>query len=98
MEDDHSIYERIQWPSKLRRNYGIEPEDYYQMLEDQGGGCAICKVTMPGGRKGKFAVDHNHDTGEVRGLLCGRCNRALGMFDDKVDVLKVAIRYLEGVL
>lgn len=46
--------------------------------------------------KSKLVVDHCHDTGIVRGLLCHNCNRALGLFKDKIEVLKNAIKYLEG--
>jgi hypothetical protein len=60
----------------------------------QGGCCAIC------GRKavGKFNIDHDHNTGEVRGLLCGPCNRGIGLLGDSVDVLKRAAEYLETKL
>jgi hypothetical protein len=63
------------------------------MLEDQGGVCAICsKPDEVEGRR--MAIDHNHDTGAVRGLLCGNCNRGLGNFQDDIDMLKKATDYL----
>ena len=80
------------WERSLQRKYGITPEDYNYMLEQQQGGCAICFQGNPSGRR--LAVDHNHDTGEVRGLLCGRCNVGLGNFGDNVDNLEAAIDYL----
>ena len=80
------------WERQLLAKYGITAEDYSYMLEQQQGGCAICFQSNPSGRR--LAVDHNHDTGEVRGLLCGRCNVGLGNFGDNVDNLEAAIDYL----
>lgn len=78
----------------LRRYYGISAEYVAEMLEKQGGACAICRTDKPGGRWGKFAVDHCHASGVVRGLLCSRCNVALGQFDDDTRKLEAAIGYL----
>jgi len=58
----------------LKTKYGISLEDFNEIFEKQGGKCAICGTKDPGGRHGTFHVDHNHDTGVVRGLLCYRCN------------------------
>jgi hypothetical protein len=77
----------------LNRRYGITLEDYDNLLLSQGGGCAICGSDDSGGR-GRFSIDHNHETGEVRGLLCGPCNRGLGYFKDSPDVLESAKEYL----
>ena len=65
-------------PSKSRNNdlkrlYGITLNDYNQMLTEQNDCCAICGTDNPGGKHGKFMVDHCHATGKVRGLLCKRC-------------------------
>ena len=81
----------------LKRNYGIDPEQYYAMGYDQGGRCAICKETCTSGKR--LSVDHDHDKekgdpGYVRGLLCGKCNRALGLFHDDPSLLAAAIDYL----
>lgn len=73
--------------------YGLAPGDYDQMLEAQGGGCAICSRTCPTGRS--LAVDHCHTTGAVRGLLCADCNRSLGMMGDSPERLRSAAAYLE---
>lgn len=76
----------------LRRCYGIDIEQYNQMLEKQNHTCAIC------GGVEKFnnslAVDHDHKTGKVRGLLCTSCNQGIGKLQDSVDVLQSAINYL----
>lgn len=74
--------------------FGITVEDYERMLAEQDGRCAICRSSEPGGRCTTFPVDHNHDTGEVRSLLCGPCNTGLGQFKDDVERLKAAMQYL----
>ena len=63
------------------------------MLDEQGGGCAICQKT-PEENGRRLAVDHNHTTGDVRGLLCTQCNVGLGNLGDSVERLRSAIRYL----
>lgn len=80
------------WRRSLKRKYGITVEDYNDLLEHQRGGCAICFQDNASGWR--LAVDHNHDTGEVRGLLCRSCNTGLGHFGDNVDNLESAIDYL----
>jgi len=62
------------------------------MYADQFGRCAICGGVNDIDRR--LSVDHNHDTGEVRGLLCNRCNRAIGLLGDSIDILESAISYL----
>lgn len=62
--------------SYLRRTYGLGLEDYNRILEDQGGGCAVCGKT-PEEEGRNLAVDHDHDTGAVRGILCTACNHRL---------------------
>lgn len=82
----------------FKRTYGISLEDYDVMLLEQGGVCAICgKEETHRGRSGNItplAVDHNHVTGEVRGLLCHACNTTLGNVNDSVEILENAIAYL----
>ena len=79
----------------LRRLYGITTVDYENMLEAQGGRCAICGTDQPGGRQNNyFAVDHCHKTDTVRGLLCMSCNIMLGQSDDNINTLNNAITYL----
>jgi hypothetical protein len=76
----------------LKRKYGITLEDYVGMLVAQGGGCAICGEPEPDGRS--LHVDHDHDTGAVRGLLCFTCNAGIGMFDHDLRLLDAAADYL----
>lgn len=78
----------------LARLYGITLEKYDAMLAEQGGGCAICGATKPGGRGKYFHVDHDHGTDEVRGLLCHACNTGIGALADDVDRLMAAAAYL----
>lgn len=75
----------------FRRKYGITHAEYDAMLELQGGGCRIC-----GGTNGKrmLAIDHCHNGGGVRGLLCTGCNTGLGGFKDSTQLLQAAIAYL----
>ncbi len=83
----------------LRRRYGITEEQYREMCERQGHVCAIC------GEKNKHSctkkvdydlyVDHCHETGQVRGLLCNHCNRGMGLFKDSIANLENAITYLK---
>lgn len=80
---------------KLKHLYGITLADYDNMLASQGGVCAICHSDSPGAG-GRFQVDHNHATGAVRGVLCNKCNTGIAIFDDNVDVLKSAIKYIRG--
>ena len=82
---------------KLRETFGITFEDYKQILLKQDGVCAICGHPETSTYKGKLrylSVDHDHKTGQVRGLLCNDCNVGLGWFKDDIRVLKDAIRYL----
>ena len=77
---------------KLKRNYGITIEQYDALLVKQNGLCAICQNVS--GRK-KLSVDHDHQTGKVRGLLCNPCNLSLGGFKDRSKLLAQAIIYLD---
>jgi hypothetical protein len=81
--------------SNLKKLYGITHADYERMLVEQGGCCAICGTPAPVGIKKYFSVDHDHETGRVRQLLCDLCNNGLGRFKDDIDLLKKAVAYLE---
>ena len=80
------------------RVYGISLEDKKRYIEMQGGVCPICGNDGSNSKNNELYVDHDHKTGDVRGLLCGRCNFALGQFDDDIERMKRAILYLEGNL
>lgn len=81
----------------LMYRYGLTLERYIEMLDLQGGHCAICGATEPGGNSSVWHVDHCHSSGRVRGLLCGACNRGLGQFRDDPDRLRSAVDYLESM-
>ena len=84
----------------LKRRIGITVEEYDQAFEDQNGRCAICGLTEVGHTKQAILnADHDHVTRQFRGLLCHRCNMALGLFKDNIDVLARAISYLkQGII
>lgn len=79
----------------FRQKYGITLADYDEMFEAQGGMCAICFGPPKSGRR--MAVDHDHDTGAIRGLLCNTCNLAIGhLKDDPMIVASAAIYLMEA--
>lgn len=79
----------------LKALYGLSVESYREMLEQQNSSCKICK-THENNLKRKLFVDHCHETGKVRGLLCQYCNTMLGNTKDNVLVLQSAINYLSN--
>lgn len=79
--------------SELKRLYGISIDDYLNIMQNQNSVCKICRQECK--TKYSLSVDHNHETGKVRGLLCNRCNRAIGMFEDNPDLLRKAANYIE---
>lgn len=79
------------------KQYGLTVDGYKSRLADQGNCCAICKSESTGSaRTQRLCVDHDHQTGKVRGLLCASCNRALGLFKDSATVLETATRYIRN--
>jgi hypothetical protein len=78
----------------LKRAFNISLHDYNELLTKQNHKCYICNSDKPNG-KGSFHVDHCHDTGKVRGLLCHYCNVGLGNFKDSAELLQKAIQYLK---
>ena len=87
-------YSQQQRDTRIQTVYGITTEDYDALLDKQNGVCAICSTDKPGRKDHHFCIDHNHKTGEVRGLLCVSCNRALGLFQDDTTILHRASQYL----
>ena len=81
----------------LRRRYGITLAKYEQMLCDQNGVCAACGRAPSGtGKLSVLHVDHDHVTGELRGLLCHPCNTALGLLQDSPEVVQGLLEYING--
>src|SRR5258708_8395225 len=83
---------------RLRTAYGISLSDYDRMLEAQDGGCAVCGDPGELSARGVLHVDHCHQTGRIRGLLCSNCNRAMGQFPDDPVLLRRAASYIEEAL
>jgi len=79
---------------RLKKRYGITIDQYNDTLEKQNHCCYICKKHKSEFDK-PFGVDHCHTTGKVRGLLCGKCNRAIGLLEDNKDIINSAKEYLE---
>lgn len=84
---------------QLQKVYGISEETYISLFKEQNGVCAICKqpethVHRKTNQVCNLSVDHNHVTGKVRGLLCKKCNMALGLFRDNTVLLENAKKYL----
>lgn len=72
-------------------------DDYNKMLDQQKGCCVVCgqhESTF----KQRLCVDHDHNTGKVRGLLCKQCNSGIGLLQDDLEILKVAVKYLESCM
>ena len=78
--------------SYLKRTYGLTMEAYNSMLEGQDGVCAICQCEPEYGKN--LHVDHDHNTGKIRGLLCIKCNRALGLLYDDLETVASLLEYL----
>lgn len=94
VEQNPEKYKPPKRNSWLMRKYGLSNEDYEKMLYLHASSCGICGSKDPKGKRKYFCIDHNHETGKIRGLLCQHCNTALGCFQDKQDVLQKAINYL----
>jgi hypothetical protein len=102
MREHRLVDPRNAWDIRLRATYNIDADCFDSMLYAQSGGCRICGTTDPGGR-GEFHVDHDRsccpDKGScgicVRGLLCTRCNVGIAMFNDSIDLMREAIRYVQ---
>ena len=99
-EDNPELYADKTRERHLICTYGITSEEYEKMRKSQKGRCAICgqKETIKKRSTGtmhSLSVDHDHKHNVVRGLLCGNCNRALGLFFDNEEILQKAIQYLK---
>jgi hypothetical protein len=99
------LAQRKEWRAKfpdydvndaLKRNHGITLAQYRELVKFQDGCCAICGTQNFGGVGRKLHVDHDHETGELRGLLCQHCNLGIANFKDDIKLLKNAIEYLKA--
>lgn len=82
---------------ELLKSYGISIDQFEAMFRLANGKCEICNIELKpkGWSKDSVAIDHNHKTGKVRGILCNSCNRGIGHFFDDVDILNNSVKYLE---
>jgi hypothetical protein len=78
--------------NQKKHKYGLNESEYLKLFTVQNNKCGICNKSF---KKIRACVDHNHDTKKVRGLLCDKCNRGLGFFDDNIENMKNAIEYLK---
>lgn len=85
---------RIRRDTNLRRKYGLSLDEYEKMLENQNSCCIICKKTLNDNGK-NLAVDHDHKTGKIRGLLCNNCNVAVGFLQDNPEMGNKIADYLK---
>ena len=83
--------------ARLKRRYGITPDDYDLLLTNQNGHCALCERTPDQERYGYLHVDHCHDSNKIRGLLCEQHNLALGKMGDTEEALRRALNYIKGI-
>lgn len=101
MEEKRLKEPHYEHDQSLHKQYKIRVKDYNEILERQDGVCAICKgdeksIAHTSNKIRRLTVDHCHTTGKIRGILCSRCNRGLGFFQDNLTHLKSAIKYLEA--
>jgi Recombination endonuclease VII len=83
-------------PRKRLNRYGLTHEQFEAILAGQRDRCAVCGTDTPKGSHGfGWCVDHDHVTGQVRGILCGYCNQGIGVLKDDPDVLTAAAKYLQ---
>jgi len=80
----------LTWGYRIKAKYGISVAEYNKLFQKQNGVCAICGRT----NKRRLVVDHNHITGEVRGLLCDNCNKGIGLMGDSIPLFEKAIKYI----
>jgi hypothetical protein len=92
------VKERVAYNSRIRRlrEFGLTPDDYRQMLANQDGRCAICRLPAEENRHGVLCIDHCAVTNQVRGLLCDSCNLGIGYFLDSPTYLRRAALYVEN--
>jgi len=87
-------YQEYEFARNLKRNYGITINQYNKMLKDQSERCACCGKHQSEFKR-RLHVDHDHASGQVRALLCTKCNPGIGYFQHSVEKLEMAIRYLK---
>lgn len=84
---------------RLKREFGMSFIQYQEMLNHQNGVCAICsnpetRIVARSGKISELAVDHCHRTGKIRGLLCAKCNTAIGLLNEDINIINNCVNYL----
>ena len=97
----HRGYYKQRCPEKRRleyvkAHYGLSPEEYYRLKTSANSTCQTCGTPEGDSKPTKLVVDHCHETGKVRGMICDRCNRALGLVGDNIQTLSNLITYLNN--
>lgn len=93
-------YKIVNKRNKIKRDYGLSWEQYKNIIDAQNGKCVICSIEFDltpvrgGSHRNSPHIDHCHNKGHVRGILCSQCNRGLGCFSDNTNSLQNAIAYL----
>lgn len=93
-KDRPKLSKEDRWKYTIKQIYGITVYDYYDMLESQNNKCKLCDTKEPGG-KGRWHIDHCHDSGRVRGLLCHTCNTGIGLLQEDPELLCKAALYIK---
>ena len=90
---------KINWHKHdIKKKYGLSLDDYLEMVAKQHGVCAVClqpEISLYKGVVRRLSVDHDHTTNAMRGLLCSKCNTALGLLDEDTVKMQSLIRYIE---
>lgn len=94
LDNHRSKYKEKAKEVRRFRDFGITSEEYNTLYSNQDGRCAICLKKEKDCQQKTLCVDHDHKTGEVRGLLCHGCNTGIGRMEDNIETLKNAIKYL----
>lgn len=99
-EEDYKFTNRITPPPKNLSQYKLTREEYNNLVEKQNNLCAICgkseSVYSNRGIKHTLCIDHHHESGRVRGLLCGACNRGIGLLKEDIKIMESAIEYIKN--
>ena len=102
LKDSHLRYSPLRdYKFKLKRKYGLSWDEYLVLYHSQQGRCKICDIflQLPGNinaeRMKAGVIDHSHDTGKIRGLLCVNCNVGIGLLQDDLDIVEKAFKYLK---
>lgn len=80
----------------IEQKYGLSPEDFTLLLEEQSHCCAVCEMPFSELSNKSTHVDHDHDTGVIRGILCSNCNTGLGLLGDTIEAIQRALAYVSG--